>query len=77
MLNKLIKDLKYYTVNETTYIYKNTPLHYAVKNKSERAILYLLKEGANKDKKNSSGQTPLDTVEKIKNTQSNKKKSGK
>ena len=66
MLNKLIKDLKYYTVNETTYIYKNTPLHYAVKNKSERAILYLLKEGADKDKKNSSGQTPLDTIEKIK-----------
>ena len=66
LLNKLINELKYYKVNEQTYLYKNTPLHYAVKNKSERAILYLLKNGADKNIRNSNGLTPLDTIEKIK-----------
>ena len=66
LLNKLINELKYYKVNEQTYLYKNTPLHYAVKNKSERAILFLLKNGADKNIRNSNGLTPLDTIEKIK-----------
>ena len=66
LLNKLINELKYYKVNEQTYLYKNTPLHYAVQNKSERAILFLLKNGADKNIRNSNGLTPLDTIEKIK-----------
>ena len=66
LLKKVHKELKYYEVNEQTFINKNTPLHDAVKNKAERAILYLLKEGANKDIKNINGQTPLDTIEKVK-----------
>ena len=66
LLKKVHKELKYYQVNEQTFINKNTPLHDAVKNKAERAILYLLKEGANKDIKNINGQTPLDTIEKVK-----------
>jgi Ca2+-binding EF-hand superfamily protein len=65
LLKKLIKDLKYYEVNEQTYINKNTPLHMAVKYKGDRAILYLLKEGGDKDKKNINGHTPLDTIEKV------------
>ena len=65
LLNKLINELKYYNVNQQTYLYKNTPLHYAVKNKSERAILFLLKNKANKEIKNSNGFTPLDTIEKV------------
>lgn len=65
LLKKLIKDLKYYEVNEQTYINKNTPLHMAVKYKADRAILFLLKEGGNKDKININGHTPLDTIEKV------------
>jgi len=65
LLKKLIKELKYYEVNEQTYINKNTPLHSAVKNKAERAILYLLKEGGDKNIKNVNGLTPLDTIEKV------------
>ena len=37
----------------------------AVKYKADRAILYLLKEGGDKDKKNINGHTPLDTIEKV------------
>ena len=37
----------------------------AVKYKADRAILYLLKEGGDKDRKNIYGQTPLDTIEKV------------
>ena len=66
LLNKLINELKYYEVNSTTYIFKNTPLHYAVKYKADKAILFLLKNGADKDKKNGNGFTPIDTVEKVK-----------
>jgi len=65
LLKKLIKDLKYYEVNEQTYINKNTPLHMAVKYKADRAILYLLKEGGDQDKKNINGHTPLNTIEKV------------
>ena len=65
LLKKLIKDLKYYEVNEQTYINKNTPLHMAVKYKADRAILYLLKEGGDKDKKNINGHTPMNTIEKV------------
>jgi Ca2+-binding EF-hand superfamily protein len=65
LLKKLIKELKYYEVNEQTYINKNTPLHMAVKYKADRAILYLLKEGGDKEKKNINGYTPLDTIEKV------------
>ena len=66
LLNKLIKELKYYEVNEQTYINKNTPLHSAIEYKAERSILYLLKEGADKNKKNVNGHTPLDVIEKVK-----------
>ena len=65
LLKKLLKELKYYEVNEQTYINKNTPLHSAVKSKAERAVLYLLKEGADKNKRNVNGLTPLDTIEKV------------
>ena len=37
----------------------------AVKYKGERAILFLLKEGGNKDLKNINGHTPLDTILKV------------
>ena len=66
LLNKLINELKYYSVNEQTYLYKNTPLHSAVKFKADRAILFLLKNGADNNKKNSNGLTPLETIEKVK-----------
>ena len=66
LLNKLINELKYYTINEQTYLYKNTPLHYAVKYKAPRAIIFLLKNGADTNKKNSNGFTPMDTLEKVK-----------
>ena len=66
LLNKLLNELNYYTINEQTYLYKNTALHYAVKYKAERAILFLLKNGADINKKNSNGLTPLDTIEKVK-----------
>ena len=67
-LNKLINDLKYYNVDSQTYNFKNTPLHYAVKYKAEKAILFLLKNGADKfkEKKNINGITPLGTVENVK-----------
>ena len=41
-------------------------MHYAVKYKADKAILFLLKNGADKDKKNGNGFTPIDTVEKVK-----------
>ena len=65
-LDKLINKLDYYGINDQTYLYKNTPLHYAVKYKSERAILFLLNNEADKNKKNSNGLTPLDTIKKVK-----------
>ena len=65
LLNKLIKELKYYEVNEQTYLNKNTPLHSATEFKAERSILYLLKEGADKNKKNINGYTALDVIEKV------------
>ena len=65
-LIKLIEQLKYYEINEQTYTNKNTALHFAVKYKAEKAILYLLKKGGDKNKLNINGQTPLDTIEKVK-----------
>ena len=65
-LIKLIEQLKYYEINEQTYTNKNTALHFAVKYKAEKAILYLLKKGADKKKLNINEQTPLDTIEKVK-----------
>ena len=64
-LKKIIEELKYYEVNEQTYINKNTPLHYAVKYKADRAILYLIKNGGDKEKVNINGQTPLDVIEQV------------
>ena len=58
--------MDYYGINEQTYLYKNTPLHYAVKYKSERAILFLVKNKADDKKKNSNGLTPLETIKKVK-----------
>ena len=66
ILNKLINELNYYTVNEQTYLYKNTPLHSAVKFKAERAVLFLVQNGADINKKNSNGLTPLENIEKVK-----------
>ena len=67
-LNKLINELKYYKVNSQTYNFKNTPLHYAVKYKAEKAILFLMKNGAKeyKNEKNINGVTPLGTIENVK-----------
>ena len=65
-LDKLINGLNYYGINDQTYLYKNTPLHYAVKYKSERAILFLVKNKADDKKKNSNGLTPLETIKKVK-----------
>ena len=66
ILNILINELKYYEVNAETYSFKNTPLHYAVKYKTEKSMLFLLKNGADKDKKNLNGLTPLGTIENVK-----------
>ena len=65
-LNILINKLGYYEVNAETYYFKNTPLHYAVKYKAEKAMLFLLENEAVKDKKNLNGLTPLEIFKNVK-----------
>ena len=64
-LKELIKELKYYDINEQTYFKGNTALHIAVQNQSDKAVLFLILNGIDKDIKNKSGLTALETIEEI------------
>jgi hypothetical protein len=67
MLNLLLKDLQYYTINEQTYNKGNTPLHIAVKNRADKAVLYLILNGAEKGIKNKNGLTAFEYIKNEKN----------
>ena len=62
MLNTLLKELKYYTIDEQTYNNGNTPLHIAIKNKSDKALLFLILNGANINIKNKKGLTAIESI---------------
>ena len=61
-MDKLLNELKYYTINQQTPIYKNTPLHIAAKNKSDKACLLLMKLNCKKEIKNNKKETPFESV---------------
>ena len=63
----LLKELKYYEINDQTKFKGNTPLHLAVKNRAEKAILFLMLNGANKNIKNKEGLNPIEYLKKEKN----------
>ena len=67
MLNTLLKELKYYTIDEQTYNNGNTPLHIAIKNKSDKALLFLVLNGANINIKNKKGLTAIENIMNDKN----------
>ena len=67
LIEKLVNELHYYNFNEQTRIEKNTALHIAVENKSDKVILFLLKNNAEKNIKNKKGLTPLDIIDTNKN----------
>ena len=67
MLNILLNDLNYYTINEQTKFRGNTPLHLAVKNRADKSVLYLILNGADKDIKNNEGLNALEYLKKEKN----------
>jgi ankyrin repeat protein len=67
MLDILINKLKYYTINEQTNIRGNTPLHLAVQNKADKAVLFLILNGADKNIKNNKKFTPLESIKDDKN----------
>ena len=58
-LNILLNELKYYKINDQTRIKENTPLHLAIQYKADKAILFLILNGADKNIKNKEGLTPL------------------
>ena len=59
-LNLLLNKLKYYTINEKTKFKENSPLHLAVKNRADKAVLFLILNGADKNIKNKEGLDPLE-----------------
>jgi ankyrin repeat protein len=63
----LLNELEYYKVNDQTKFKGNTPLHLAVKNRAEKAILFLILNGANKNIKNKEGLNPIEYLNKEKN----------
>jgi len=67
MMNLLLKDLFYYTKNEQTKFKGNTPLHLAVKNRADKAVLFLILNEADKDIKNNEGLNALEYLNKEKN----------
>ena len=67
MLDILINKLEYYTINEQTNIKGNTPLHLAVQNKADKAVLFLILNGADKNIKNNKKFTPLESIKDDKN----------
>ena len=66
-MNVLLNELEYYKINEQTKFKGNTPLHLAVKNRADKAVLFLVLNGANKYNKNKEGLTPLEYLKKEKN----------
>ena len=66
-LNLLLNKLKYYTINEKTKFKENSPLHLAVKNRADKAVLFLVLNGADKNIKNKEGLDPLEYLQKEKN----------
>ena len=69
ILNKLINELNYYEINEQTNFKGNTALHIAVKNKADKAILFLVLNGADKNIKNKKGLTPFEFIKIEKNVE--------
>ena len=67
MMNLLLKDLYYYSKNEQTKFRGNTPLHLAVKNRADKAVLFLILNEADKDIKNKEGLNALEYLNKEKN----------
>ena len=67
MLDILINKLGYYMVNDQTNIKGNTPLHLAVQNKADKAVLFLILNGADKNIKNKKKLTPLENIKDDKN----------
>ena len=67
VLNKIIKELNYYDINEQTIFKGNTALHIAVKNKADKFILYLILNSADKNIKNKKGFTAFESIKKEKN----------
>lgn len=62
MMDSLLNELKYYNINQQTRLNKNTPLHIAISNKSEKAILYLIKLGCDVNISNQKKETPLQII---------------
>ena len=60
-------ELKYYTINEQTKFKRNTPLHLAIKNRADKAILFLVLNKCDKFIKNKEGLTALEYLKKEKN----------
>ena len=67
ILDILLNKLKYYEINEQTIFKGNTPLHIAVKNRADKAILYLVLNGADQDIKNKKGLTAFESLKNEKN----------
>ena len=63
----LLNELKYYEINEQTKFKGNTPLHLAIKNRADKAILFLVLNGCDKFIKNKEGLTALEYLKKEKN----------
>ena len=63
----LLNELKYYTINEQTKFKKNTPLHFAIKNRADKAVLFLVLNGVDKNIKNKEGLNALEYLKKEKN----------
>ena len=62
MLQTLIFKLKYYDINEQTNCKGNTALHIAVQNKADKAILFLILNGIDKNIKNKKRLTALEEI---------------
>lgn len=59
LFEKIVKT-GYYTIDEQSPIFKNTPLHIASSNLSDRIVLYLIKNNCNLNLKNSRNLSALD-----------------
>ena len=62
MLNILLNKFKYYEINEQTNFKGNTALHIAVKSRSDKVVLFLILNGADKNIKNKEGYTSLEMI---------------
>ena len=66
-MNLFLNELNYYTINEQTKFKGNTALHLAVKNRADKAVLFLIQNGADKNIKNKEGLNALEYLKKEKN----------